>query len=88
MGVLIVVRQGESVAAAMKRLKRTADKGGITRASRRQESFVKQSEVRREQKFRRRFKARKATLLRKLGGANSFQAHQLLREFWNRGGKA
>ena len=67
---------------------RTADKNGVTRDRKRHESFVKDSEVRREQKYQRRFKARKATLLRKLGGANTFQAHLLVREFWSRSGKS
>lgn len=71
----------------MKRLKRTADKGGITRERRQHEEFEKPSELRREKKFQRRFKARKATLLRKLGGANTFQQHILLRKFWNKSGK-
>lgn len=69
-------------------MKRTAEKNGVTRDRKRHESFVKPSEVRREKKFQRRFKARKATVLRKLGGANTFQAHLLLREFWNRSGKS
>lgn len=59
----MVVRQGESVRLALKRLKKLAEKNGITRDLKRHEFFQDESEKRRTKRFRKRYRSRKATLL-------------------------
>jgi small subunit ribosomal protein S21 len=88
MGVRIVLAEKEPISAALRRFKKLLERSGLTRDLRRQGSFQKPTEIRRRKKFKKRFKARLATLLAQKDGkqpvASVAEAHKA---FWKKTGK-
>src|SRR5262245_13675454 len=62
MGVRIVLADKEPIDAALRRFKKLLERSGLTRGLRRQEAFQKPTQIRRAKQFKKRFKARRATL--------------------------
>jgi len=88
MGVRIVVVDGESIGAALRRFKKQVERAGVTWEVRWQSYFVRHTEVRRAKAFRKRFKTRKAALLSVLAGRPTVESAEKARaEFWRRSGK-
>jgi ribosomal protein S21 len=90
MGVRIVLAEKEPIGLALRRLKKRMEReGGILSKVRRRGSFIKATDTRRAKKFKKRFKAREATLLAKMAGEQptELSKSELLTEFWKRTGK-
>ena len=62
MGVRIVLAEGEPIVKALRRFKKLLERNGVTSDMRRHECFLKATQSRRKKKFRKRFKARRATV--------------------------
>jgi small subunit ribosomal protein S21 len=88
MSVRIVLSEGEPIGLALRRFKKLLERNGVTRDQRRQEDYVKPSQIRRAKRFKKKFKARRATLLEQTEGKQPVvsiaEAH---RTFWKRTGK-
>ena len=88
MGVRVVVAEGETVGAALRRLKKQAERAGVSWEVRRRSYFVGGTELRRAKRFRKRFKAREAALLARMaGGLTGPALAEAKAEFWRRTGK-
>jgi small subunit ribosomal protein S21 len=90
MGVRIVLADKEQVGLALRRFKELLECEGVSWETRRRRSFVKFTQTRRAKQFRKKFKARKATLLAKMAGQQPsvFSASELADAFWKKSGKA
>jgi ribosomal protein S21 len=88
MGVRIVVGEREPIGLALKRLQRSMQQEGVSWEMRRRGYFVPDSQTRRAKRFRRRFKARQATLLVQRAGEQPVDSAAVAAvEFWRRTGK-
>jgi ribosomal protein S21 len=89
MGVRIVLADKEPVGLALRRLKKLLEREGVAWETRRRRSFLKRTEIRRAKEFKKRFKAREATLLAKMAGEqpSASSASELVEAFWKRTGK-
>ena len=89
MGVRMRVHDGEPIGQALRRFKKLLHRGGIfyemyARPSR----FVPGTQYRRRKRFRKRFKARKATLEAQMAGEQPVASiEEATAEFWKRTGK-
>jgi small subunit ribosomal protein S21 len=68
MGVRIVLADKEPIGAALRRFKKLLERNGHTYGLRRHEAFHKPTQERRSKAFKKRFKARRATLLAQTAG--------------------
>ncbi|HEV3236961.1 MAG TPA: 30S ribosomal protein S21, partial [Gemmataceae bacterium] len=68
MGVRIVLAQGETISHALKRFRKLLENQGVTWEIRRRRCFIEATLVKRAKRFKKRFKAREATLLAKKAG--------------------
>lgn len=88
MGVRIVLADQEPIGVALRRFKKLLERSGLTRDLNRQLSFKKPTKIRRAKQFKKRFKARQATLLAQTSGeqpvASVVEAHK---RFWKKTGK-
>ena len=89
MGVRIVLADKEQIGLALRRLKKLLEREGVTWETRRRRSFVKPTQMRRAKEFKKKFKARKATLLAKMAGEqpSASSSAELVEAFWKRTGK-
>ena len=89
MGVRIVLADKEPIGLALRRFRKRVEREGIPWEMRRRRSFVNATEVRRAKEFKKRFKAREATMLAKMTGeqATTLTASELLNHFWQSTGK-
>jgi small subunit ribosomal protein S21 len=87
MGVRIVVAEREPIGLALKRFKRLLERHGVTRDVRRR-YFTDPTQGRRAKRFRKRFKARLATLLAQRAGKQPVASlAEAAKAFWKRTGK-
>jgi small subunit ribosomal protein S21 len=68
MGVRIVLADKEPIGLALRRFKKLLERDLWYRATRRRLYFISATQVRRAKRFKKRFKARHATLLAQVGG--------------------
>jgi ribosomal protein S21 len=68
MGIRIVIGEGEPLSQALNRLKKVMERNGVTREMRRQTCYVDPTQLRRKKQFRKRFRARRATLTAQMAG--------------------
>ncbi len=88
MSVRVVVGDGEPIGAALRRFKKQTERAGMPWELRRRVYFVRGTEVRRAKEFRKRFKAREATLQAQMSGELPVASVAEARaEFWRRTGK-
>jgi ribosomal protein S21 len=89
MGVRVVLAEREPIGLALRRLKKRLEREGVLMESRRRGSFVKATSTRRAKKFKKRFRARQATLLAKMAGEQptASTSSELKAAFWRRTGK-
>ncbi|MHB1422946.1 MAG: 30S ribosomal protein S21 [Gemmataceae bacterium] len=89
MGVRIVLADKEPVGLALRRLKKALEREGVAWVARHRGAFLKPTQIRRAKEFKKRFKARQATLLAKMAGEQPTDAStsELLEVFWTRAGK-
>jgi ribosomal protein S21 len=89
MGVRIVLADKEPIGLALRRLKKLLERAGVAWETRRRRSFLKPAQIRRAKEFKKRFKARQATLLAKMAGEQptASSASALVETFWKRTGK-
>jgi small subunit ribosomal protein S21 len=88
MGVRIVLADKEPIGLALRRFRKLLERNGVVRDLRGQAYFVKLTQIRRAKRFKKRFKARMATLLAQ--GAGSQPVSSLAaagQTFWRRTGK-
>jgi ribosomal protein S21 len=86
MGVRIVVGEREPIGLALKRLKKLQERQGVTWEMGRRVYFADSTQARR--RFRKRFKARQATLLAQVAGGQPVSSLAEARAaFWKRTGK-
>jgi small subunit ribosomal protein S21 len=88
MGVRVVLADREPIDAALRRFKKSLERSGIMRDMRRQQSFLKQAQIRRAKKFKKRFKARMATLLAQTRAEQAVASvGDAIMAFWKKTGK-
>jgi small subunit ribosomal protein S21 len=88
MGVRVVVGDGEPIAAALRRFQKQVERAGVARQARRRSYFVRGTELRRAERFRKRLKAREAALqARMVVGLTGPALKAAKAEFWRRTGK-
>jgi small subunit ribosomal protein S21 len=88
MGVRIVVWDLEPIGLALRRFKKKLERQGVTWEMGRRAYFDDPTQARRAKRFKKRFKARKATLLAKLVGEQpGASLTQAQKKFWKRTGK-
>jgi small subunit ribosomal protein S21 len=88
MGVRIVVGERELIGLALRRFKKLLERHGVTWEIRRRTHFADSPQRRRAKRFRKRFKARKATLLAQLAGEHPVSSlAEATKAFWKRTGK-
>jgi small subunit ribosomal protein S21 len=89
MGVRMRVHDNEPIGQALRRFKRLIEQnGGFWEARHRAWRFAPGTQQRRRKQFRKRFKARKATLLaQKAGEQPVASVKQAVVQFWMRTGK-
>jgi ribosomal protein S21 len=88
MGVRIVVGEGEPIGLAIKRFKKKLEINGVRGEVNRHLSFRDRTGTRRAKQFKKRFKARKATLIAKQHGLQpSDSPEETIKRFWKRTGK-
>jgi ribosomal protein S21 len=88
MGVRIVVREGELIVQALRRLKKQLQRSGSAWEARRRADPVDRTQERRARRFRKRFKARQSTLLSQRAGEQPVASlAQATARFWERTGK-
>ena len=88
MGIRVVVAETETIGQALRRLRKLRERLGATWEMRRRGYYIKPSQARRAKRFRKRFKARLATLLAQKAGQQPASAlSETRREFWKRTGK-
>ncbi len=85
----VVLADQEQIGLALRRLKKLLEREGAMWETRRRRSFRKPTHIRRAKEFKKRFKARQATLLAKAAGEqpSATSAPELVRAFWKRTGK-
>lgn len=82
------VGEREPIGAALRRLKKEAERAGVVRELRWHAYFVNGTERRRAKRFRKRFKAREAALVARMAERLSGPALDAAKaEFWRRTGK-
>jgi ribosomal protein S21 len=88
MGIRIVLADKEPVPLALRRFKRLLECHGVVRELRRRARFISPNQIRRAKRFKKKFKARLATLQAQQAGKQAFAslAEATLR-FWQRTGK-
>jgi small subunit ribosomal protein S21 len=88
MGVRIVLADQEPIDKALRRFKKLLERSGLPRDVRRRISFEKPTQIRRSKQFKKRFNARRATLIAQTDGeqpvASVVEAHKA---FWKKTGK-
>ena len=89
MGVRMRVHDGEPIGKALRRFKKLLQVSGVSWAMYAKPShFVPGTQYRRRKRFRKRFKARQATLFAQMAGEQpSPSIEQAQAEFWKRTGK-
>jgi small subunit ribosomal protein S21 len=88
MGVRIVLAEGERIDQALKRFRKLLERYGASWELRRRGYFIKPTQTRRAKRFRKRFKARKETLLAKQAGEQPVSSvSESTHTFWKRTGK-
>jgi small subunit ribosomal protein S21 len=88
MGVRIVVGEREPIGLALRRFKKLLQRHGVAWALRRRKYYDGPVQDRRAKAFRKKFKARRATLLAKMAGEQPFASLSEAKEaFWKRTGK-
>jgi small subunit ribosomal protein S21 len=88
MGVRIVVAEREPIGLALKRFKKSLEREGVIREMWRRASFASPTQARRAKLFKKRFKARKATLLAQMAGERPVSSlAEATAAFWKRTGK-
>lgn len=88
MGVRVVVGEGEPIGAALRRLRQQLERAGVQWWVRRRLHFVRDAEIRRAKEFRKRFKAREATLRARVeSGLDGPALDAAKAAFWRRKGK-
>jgi ribosomal protein S21 len=88
MGVRIVVGEGEPIGLALKRFRQLLEDQGVTSEMRRRAYFADSTQARRAKRFRKRFKARKATILAQRAGEQPvLSLTEASVAFWKRTGK-
>jgi ribosomal protein S21 len=88
MGVRIVVGEGEPIELALRRFKKLLERQRVTWEIRLRVYFADPTHARRAKRFKKRFKARKATLLAKKAGEQPVASlRQATEAFWKRTGK-
>jgi small subunit ribosomal protein S21 len=88
MRVRIVLAEGESIGQAFRRFRKLLERQGVAWDMRRRKYFVKPAQTRRAKRFRKRFKARLATLLAKRAGEQPVSSlAEAMQTFWKRTGK-
>jgi ribosomal protein S21 len=88
MGVRVLVRDGEPVGKALRRLKQLLELHNVPWEVRRRTYFIYATEERRAKQFQKRFKARKAALIAMMaGGHSSSSIAKAKADFWKRTGK-
>ena len=88
MGVRIVVRDGEPISQALRRLKQQLQLSGSALEARRRIYPTDRTQERRAKRFQKRFKARRATLLaQRLGEQPVASLQEATARFWERTGK-
>jgi hypothetical protein len=85
MGVRVVLAEGESIGQALRRLRKLLERHRALRW--RTPSFIKQTEIRRAKRFKKKFKARLATLLAIRAGEQPDSSGADLTTFWKKTGK-
>ena len=79
---------GESIGQALKRFRKLLERHGVSWELRKRKHFVTLTEIRRAKKFRKRFKARRATLLaQKASEQPVTKLAELVEVFWRKTGK-
>src|SRR3954454_20988467 len=84
MGVRVIVADGEPISSAARRFFKTVDRDGLNWEMRRRREFLDGTASRRAKEFKRRFRAREATLPAKMAGEQptKLAASHLIGEFW------
>ena len=88
MVVRIVLAEKEPIGFALRRFKKLLERDGTNREIRRKSFFISATQVRRAKQFKKRFKARNATLLAQMAAkqpATSIEGAKAM--FWKRTGK-
>ena len=88
MGVRILVGEREPIEAALRRFKKQVERAGVPHEVRRHAHFVDGTELRREKRFRGRFKTREAALHARIAaGLTGPALDEAKAGFWRRTGK-
>jgi small subunit ribosomal protein S21 len=88
MGVRIVVGDRESIELALRRFRKLLERQGVFWEMRRRRSFAHATHIRRAKQFRKRFKARQATLLAQQAGEQPVASLEEAKvRFWKSTGK-
>jgi small subunit ribosomal protein S21 len=88
MGVRIVVGEREPIGLALRRFKKLLERQGVLWEMRRRAYFADPSQARRAKRFRKRFKARKETLLAQRAGEQPVSSlAEATAAFWKQTGK-
>jgi small subunit ribosomal protein S21 len=88
MGARIVLAEGESIGQALRKFRKLLERHGTTWELRRRKYFITATQTRRAKRFRKRFKARHATLLAKMAGVQpASSVADSKQSFWKRTGK-
>jgi ribosomal protein S21 len=89
MGLRVVLAQGERIEQALRRLRKLLERHGALWDLQRRRYFIKPTEVRRAKQFKKKFKARRETLLAKKAGEQpTTSLSDPARTFWKRTGKS
>ena len=82
------LHDGEPIGQALRRFKQLVERHGLVWEQRWHERFVPESQLRRAKRFRKRFKARRATLLAQQAGEQPVASMaDAVAAFWKRTGK-
>ena len=88
MGVRIVLAAREPIGLALRRFKKLLERNNVLLESRRRETFLKATQIRRAKRFKKKFKARMATLLAKQSGLQTgTSVSEAAQAFWKKTGK-
>lgn len=88
MAVRIVVVEGEPISKALRRLKKKLECSGSAWEARRRRHVIDQTQERRAKQFKKRFKARQATLLAQRTGEQPVASlKEATTRFWKQTGK-
>jgi small subunit ribosomal protein S21 len=88
MGVRIVLAEKEPIGLALRRFRKLLERNGTAWELRRRAYFISATWLRRAKRFKKRFKARNATLLAQMAGEQPTSSLEEARAtFWKRTGK-